>query len=141
MRTTHALFIDFYSHTIEPLRRAGIALLLLDHRGKDTSKGTRGSSAKLGHVDAEWELAKDGPDTFRLKPVKDRDGQAEAPLSLRRLTEPLRHESTAAVTKVQQTVEALDRLAAPIDISRREAAPGTPTQTSRKKHLAPLPAW
>jgi hypothetical protein len=115
-------FTEFYSHTIEPLRGAGVALFLLDHPGKDITRGTRGSSAKLGHVDVEWELAKDGLETFSLKAIKDRDGQVGAPLVLRRLTAPLRHVPTSPVTKTQQTVEALDRFAAPIDISRRDAA-------------------
>ena len=39
-------FIGLYRHTIEPLRKAGIAVLRLDNQGKDTSRGARGSSAR-----------------------------------------------------------------------------------------------
>lgn len=45
-----------YRLALLPLKREGIAVLRLDHLGKDPGKGARGSSAKSGDVDAVFEL-------------------------------------------------------------------------------------
>jgi hypothetical protein len=42
---------DLHKHLERQLKREGISLLRLDHTGKDTDKGPRGGSAKLGDVD------------------------------------------------------------------------------------------
>ena len=49
-------FNEMYKHTMLPLKGAGICSLRLDHEGKDTSKGQRGSSAKRGAEDTVWRL-------------------------------------------------------------------------------------
>jgi hypothetical protein len=36
------------------LNQLGIAMIRLDHSGKDETKGMRGGSAKSGDVDAVW---------------------------------------------------------------------------------------
>lgn len=46
-----------YRHVVMPLKAAGVALLRLDHSGKDVARGQRGSSAKNDDVDAVWSLA------------------------------------------------------------------------------------
>jgi hypothetical protein len=46
----------FYKHTGEPLKAAGIAMLRLDHAGKDKDRGQRGSSAKNDDVDVVWQV-------------------------------------------------------------------------------------
>ena len=45
-----------YRNTLAPLKQRGIAVLRLDHQGKDGSSGQRGSSAKDGDVDTIWRL-------------------------------------------------------------------------------------
>jgi hypothetical protein len=47
---------DFNLHTGQRLKEAGIALLRVDHAGKDASRGQRGTSAKLDDVDLVWKL-------------------------------------------------------------------------------------
>lgn len=46
----------FYRHTGRPLRDRGIPYLRVDHTGKDSSKGARGSSAKADDVDLIWSM-------------------------------------------------------------------------------------
>ena len=41
-------------HTGKPLKGHGIAILRIDHTGKDLEKGARGSSAKTADVDVAW---------------------------------------------------------------------------------------
>jgi hypothetical protein len=47
---------DFYRHTGAALKRLGVALLRLDHAGKDPTKGQRGSSSKGDDVDVVYQL-------------------------------------------------------------------------------------
>ncbi len=49
-------WLQLYSLIHEPLKRRGIACLRLDHFGKDSERGSRGSSAKSQDVDHVWEL-------------------------------------------------------------------------------------
>ena len=48
----------FYWHTGRRLKAAGIALLRLDHQGKDANLGQRGSSAKVDDVDVVFKLTR-----------------------------------------------------------------------------------
>jgi len=50
--------ISFFRHTGTMLKRRGCTWARLDHAGKDTSKGQRGSSAKGDDVDIVWRLEK-----------------------------------------------------------------------------------
>ena len=47
---------NFYQHTGMALKAAGIALLRIDHAGKDLTRGQRGTSAKRDDVDVVWLL-------------------------------------------------------------------------------------
>jgi hypothetical protein len=108
--TYHAL----YRHTVIPLRARGIAMLRLDHPGKDVSRGTRGSSAKKGDVDAEWLLAKLSENTFGLDRQKERENHGDPHIGLRRRFEPLRHEVTSGSgDRAGELAAALDRLNVP----------------------------
>lgn len=53
---------DFYNFTGVRLKAAGIALVRLDHSGKDVSKGMRGASSKATDVDEVWALSEDDPE-------------------------------------------------------------------------------
>jgi hypothetical protein len=46
----------FFAHAGRPLRQRGISYLRVDHTGKDSSKGARGSSAKNDDVDLIWSM-------------------------------------------------------------------------------------
>ncbi len=65
-------FTAFYNYTMMPLKREDIASLRLDHPGKDISRGTRGSSAKLGDVDYEFSIEDNGGMYRKLTCTKGR---------------------------------------------------------------------
>ena len=69
-------FLRFYNHTMMLLKRNNIASLRLDHPGKDTTKGTRGSSAKYGDIDYEFQITDEGT-TRKLTCTKSRTGNVE----------------------------------------------------------------
>jgi len=101
----------FYRHTGLALKRAGIALIRLDHPGKDEAKGTRGGSAKSGDPDAIWKLTCVTKDTrFRLECTDSRMALSTKSLHLTRHTTPRLHHSVnaiSAVTDFQAKVNAL----------------------------------
>lgn len=82
-----------YRHTIVPLKRAGIAVLVLDHTGKDIERGARGGSAKTDNIDLAFELLLRGLDklTLRCSHARFRDDHLLHPTFLRRNTGPLTH--------------------------------------------------
>lgn len=84
-------FHDLYRHTMRPLKAAGVAVLRLDHSGKDVEKGQRGSSAKVSDVDVVYRLVADGAEVT-LRREKNRP-HLEGPdvQRLRRHEGPLRH--------------------------------------------------
>ena len=87
-------WLDFFRHTGLKLKQAGVALIRLDHSGKDETKGQRGGSAKSGDVDAVWRMSKASDDLFDLVCEANRLPIAERSLTIRRLEDPLRHEVT-----------------------------------------------
>lgn len=118
-------WLGLYAHTGLKLKQAGIAMVRLDHSGKDTSKGQRGGSAKTGDVDAVWQLAKISDDTFKLECSHHRFMLAadDTVLTLYRREDPLRHDvnhGAVAVydAKVAAVLADLDRLDIPSDWGR-----------------------
>ena len=85
----------FYRNTVVPLKRTGVAVLVLDHTGKDIERGARGGSAKTDNVDLAFELLIRGKDTLSLKNThaRFRDAALEDKVTyLKRITDPeLRH--------------------------------------------------
>jgi len=51
-------WLQLYQKVHEKLKARGVACLRLDHFGKDSEKGSRGSSAKSQDVDGVWELSR-----------------------------------------------------------------------------------
>ena len=85
-------WLNFYRHTGLRLKQAEVAMIRLDHSGKDESKGQRGGSAKSGDVDAVWRLSRLGEDTFRLSCEAHRFPISEQLVDLQRVEDPhLRH--------------------------------------------------
>ena len=85
-------WLDFYRHTGLKLKQAKIALIRLDHSGKDESKGQRGGSAKSGDVDAVWRMSRATDDLYDLTCEANRLPITERQLTIRRHEGPLRHE-------------------------------------------------
>jgi len=103
-----------------------LALIRLDHTGKDESKGQRGGSAKSGDVDAVWRLSKVTDTTFRLDCEAARLPIAEKTLVLHRESSPrLFHRVDAAGAmaawgaKVEHLVDLLDANDVPDDASQK----------------------
>lgn len=90
----------FYRHTLVPLKRAGIAVLVLDHTGKDLDRGARGGSAKTDNIDLAFELLKRGRDllTLRCTHSRIRSDLLDDPTFLRRTAGPLSHQIEAMPT-------------------------------------------
>lgn len=89
-------------HTIQPLTRNGISVLRLDHAGKDTTRGQRGSSAKAAIGDGAYRLTRRA-DWIHLKGELRNDDSPEEFLFIRR-REPLRHD--AATEEEKESYEA-----------------------------------
>jgi hypothetical protein len=85
---------QFYRLAIQPLRDQKVAILRLDHLGKDADKGPRGSSHKLSDVDADFRMtvARAGSDDLTLTLGKRRRQHFAQTLTVTRKDGPLRHE-------------------------------------------------
>lgn len=89
-------WVQWYSNTGVLLKHAGIALLRLDHTGKDEERGQRGGSAKSGDVDMIWHMTCTVPDrVFMLKCDASRMQNEERLITIKREEDPLRHEVDA----------------------------------------------
>jgi hypothetical protein len=114
---------DFYRHTGRRLKEREVALLRLDHTGKDRTRGQRGSSAKADDVDVVFSLTADDR-TVRLRRTHSRVPWVPPEVTLSREAEPvLHHEVTSAGFKREaiETAKRLDALAVPIDASADSA--------------------
>jgi AAA domain len=103
-------WLQMYRHTGLALKRAGVAIIRLDHPGKVESKGTRDGSAKSGDVDAIWKLTRVTEDRFRLECTESRMEVTTKSLHLTRHTTPRLHHTVntiSAVTDFQAKVNAL----------------------------------
>lgn len=83
---------NLYRHTGVRLKAAGIAVIRLDHAGKEDDKGMRGASAKASDVDSVWWLAVVGSNQLVLTRTHQRGSEGANRVSLTRETNPLRHE-------------------------------------------------
>ena len=99
-------WLEFYLHTGLQLKRLGVAMIRLDHSGKDERKGMRGGSAKAGDVDAVWLLTKITDAKLRLECGDTRMRLDTKLLKITRCSEPLRHEleGAEAVTTVEAKI-------------------------------------
>lgn len=114
-------FRGLYRHTVMPLKAAGVAVLRLDHSGKDLTRGQRGSSGKADDVDAVWSLVRRTPDTFDLRRTHSRTNHGQDHLALRRRLDPLRHDTgrdTDQPSEVDEVVRLLAVLSVPLDAGR-----------------------
>ena len=84
-------WLAMYRETGLRLKREGIAVIRLDHAGKDEERGTRGGSAKSGDVDAIWHLTLVGDNRLRLECTKSRMLLPVKVIEIHREIAPLRH--------------------------------------------------
>lgn len=103
-------YLNFYRLIQLPMKKAGIALVRLDHTGKDETKGQRGGSAKSGDVDMVWHYQKVTDTLFRLSLDANRLPVGEQVLTLRREQGPLRHVVIGADQARQERVDEINRL-------------------------------
>lgn len=78
---------NFYNYTGVRLKAEGIALVRLDHAGKDLSKGMRGSSSKTTDVDEIWALSLDA-DMVTVTRTLSRTNHGESNVVLIRSDDP-----------------------------------------------------
>ena len=104
----------FYRHTLLPLKRLGVAVVVFDHAGNDAAK-PRGSSSKRDDVDTAWRAERVGADGLRLTRALSRKRHEVDQLALVRRLDPLRHEpqgvgGIASAEKVAECIEAIRTL-------------------------------
>jgi archaellum biogenesis ATPase FlaH len=133
----------FYRHTGRLLKSKGIALLRIDHAGKDTTRGQRGASAKNDDVDVVLELTKPADDTITVKVEKRRMGWYPERLVAQRTNTGGRvdytFEGVTDLDPVADIVAILDRLKIPTDWGRdrvRDALKRAGEDGGRNEHLA-----
>jgi hypothetical protein len=80
-----------YRHTFMPLKRAGVACIVIDHAGNDPTR-PRGSSEKRDDMDAVWRLGSRGKDRLTLTCTHSRRRTEIDKLYLYRAAGPLRHQ-------------------------------------------------
>jgi hypothetical protein len=119
-------WLNFYRHTGLRLKQAEVAMIRLDHSGKDESKGQRGGSAKSGDVDAVWRLSKLGDESFRLSCEAHRFPISEQVVDLQRVEDPhLRHkrDMDARAKATDEIIGKLAKAGVPRDgsVSARQA--------------------
>jgi hypothetical protein len=121
-------YLALYRFALVPLKARGVAIMRLDHSGKDMALGQRGSSAKSGDVDAVWRMTKriETKTTVVIDLVRtdSRNAHGADALTLTRRFHPLRHE--AAVEggpgpDVMGLVERMDELGLSTDTGRDAA--------------------
>lgn len=114
--------LNLYRCTLMGLKAAGIAVLRLDHTGKDETKGQRGTSAKSGDVDLVWRLSEVIPEeTFLLTNEKHRIRISELRINIKRDDGPLRHRvdtRTIGQSKAEAILAACDAAGLPLNAGR-----------------------
>jgi RecA-family ATPase len=78
----------FYRHTGRRLKSAGIAVLRLDHQGKDAALGQRGSSAKDDDLDVVFKFTSDAGNNLLLARTRSRIPWVPAEVAIKRYEEP-----------------------------------------------------
>lgn len=113
----------FNRHTGRALKALGVAVLRLDHGGKDTSLGQRGSSAKGDDVDVVWQL-KNADNGLELVRTAARMSWVPANVALHRHTEPVLHHTPGIElwpTGTKEMADLLDTLNLPMTVGRPAA--------------------
>jgi AAA domain len=114
----------FYRHTGRILKAAGIALVRLDHQGKDEAQGQRGSSAKADDVDIVLKLTRLDLKTLKLTRTHSRVPWVPFETTIVQDLEPIlchRTSADAVPAGTQDAATALDELDVPLDATAATA--------------------
>ena len=110
-------WLSFYRHTGKLMKSHGLAMVRLDHSGKDPTRGMRGGSAKYSDVDLVWSLTRPSDDMIQLECTAQRLPVRERLVTLRRNHTPWLHHTVigqdrAVAWKAEQddTIAFLDAL-------------------------------
>jgi KaiC/GvpD/RAD55 family RecA-like ATPase len=118
-------YLQLYRNSMTPLKARWICVLRIDHSGKETARGQRGSSAKSGDVDVVWRLSRESEDFLVLEREKSRNGHGDPTVVLQKLDHPCLHFEWDACSLVDgQVIELakrLDRYGAALDCTRESA--------------------
>ena len=108
-------FQDFYRFTGIRLKRRQVTWVRLDHAGKDSGMGMRGSSAKGDDVDLVWKIDK-AEDGVVLKRELSRISWAKEKVTFAMTTEPLRYRRAVVyLSGTKEVADLLDDLGFPLD--------------------------
>jgi hypothetical protein len=116
-----------YKHTELPLKQRGVAMMRVDHTGKDPLKGARGGSAKSGDVDREIRMTtnRNGQIVLKTEAARTRGG-FESIILERRDTPNLHHAringkvQSPDISRVDFLVDLLNQKGYPAGLSNRE---------------------
>lgn len=113
----------YYRHTGSRLKAAGIALVRIDHSGKDAERGQRGGSAKNDDVDVVYRLTANDRGRFTLKATHRRMSWVPESLNVQQTADPLGYSRVddAWPAGTADAARLLDRLRIPIDHGRERA--------------------
>jgi hypothetical protein len=114
----------FYYHTGLKLKQLGVALLRLDHAGKDPDRGQRGSSAKAEDVDVVFQLSVIKREEVLLKRTHTRVPWVPPEVLLSRESEPVfthRVKADGVPADIQAVIDDLDQLSVPGNASANNA--------------------
>lgn len=120
-------WLDMYRISFAPLKNKGIAVLRLDHTGKDATKGERGSSAKTSDIDESYYLTYDRTKGTRtIKHELTRTGAGHDKITLAIRENPFRHTlpnvlDTLEHDPILQLIHELDQIGVPSLANRKEA--------------------
>jgi hypothetical protein len=118
-------YLQLYRCSMTPLKARKITVLRIDHAGKDTGRGQRGSSAKSGDVDLVWRLSRESDEFLILEREKSRNGHGEPLVCLQVFDDPnLRFEVDACSLvdgQVLELAKRLDRYGAALNCTRESA--------------------
>jgi len=150
-------FHNLYRCALAPLKARGITVIRLDHEGKDTDRGQRGSSAKDSDVDVAWKIIQVTDRALNLVRGKHRNNHNPERVEIERRFSPLRHELRSEIglhPAAEDLVTHLDRLGLADDASRPDCreklkAEGVKCSTNdlaqairhRKQRAEPSPRW
>lgn len=115
-------FRNFYNHTGIRLKREGLTWVRLDHAGKDSSRGQRGSSSKGDDVDVIWKMSKT-EHGLELKREASRMSWVPERVMFKRSDNPLNYLRVVNdwPEGTKETALHLDRLHAPVETTVKDA--------------------
>lgn len=118
-------WLALYRCTLVHLKAASIAVVRLDHTGKDEARGQRGSSAKSSDVDLVWRLSElVKGNSYLLECESHRMQMAETLINIERTDNPLTHRvdtRTIGQTRRDAILAALDEAGLPANAGRDRA--------------------